>query len=191
MPTPPATRDAILRSAREVFTEVGYTGASLRKIAARAGVTHAAIYRHFADKSDLLSALAQRDFDELVAEVGRRIDAEEAGLVRLRSLIIGFVDVCCANPRLYEFLFQILPGLPQSQPASAETAHLAVVALVSECVEAGELRGDPEQLADLVMIAAHGYVARSLARRGSDTPTPDPDTYIDFVLSAARAEAVL
>jgi AcrR family transcriptional regulator len=191
MPTPSATREAILRSAREVFTEVGYTGASMRKIASRAGVTHAAIYRHFTDKSDLLSALAKRDFDELVDEVGRRIETEDAALVRLRSLLLGFIAVCCANPRLYEFLFQILPGLPQGRPESAETAHLAVVSLVSDCVNDGELRGDPEELADLVMIAAHGYVARTLARRGTDIPAPDPAAYVDFVLSAARAGAVL
>ena len=40
------TRAAILKSAMEVFLEVGYQEASMRKIAARAGITAGAIYKH-------------------------------------------------------------------------------------------------------------------------------------------------
>ncbi|MFH5877238.1 TetR/AcrR family transcriptional regulator [Arthrobacter sp. NA-172] len=62
----PARRAEIVRAASASFAQHGYERASLRDIAARANVTHAALLRHFATKDDLLlAALAQRDADDL------------------------------------------------------------------------------------------------------------------------------
>ncbi|VXB44407.1 TetR family transcriptional regulator [Arthrobacter sp. 9V] len=70
--TTPARRAEIVRAASASFAEHGYERASLRDIASRAGVTHAALLRHFATKDDLLlAALAERDADD--AELATRI----------------------------------------------------------------------------------------------------------------------
>ena len=56
------TREAILERALEAFGEVGFAGASIRDIAARAGITHPTLLYHFPTKADLLLAvLAARD----------------------------------------------------------------------------------------------------------------------------------
>ncbi|UQN28726.1 TetR family transcriptional regulator [Brachybacterium kimchii] len=49
------TRDAILDSARDLFAEHGYEGASLRAIAARAGVDSGLIRHFFGDKESLFA----------------------------------------------------------------------------------------------------------------------------------------
>jgi AcrR family transcriptional regulator len=51
-----ASRAAILQAAQEVFTERGYARATIREIAARAGVTHGLVMRHFGTKERLLLA---------------------------------------------------------------------------------------------------------------------------------------
>lgn len=51
------THENILKSAKKEFSEHGFTGASLRQIAAGAGLTTGALYRHFKDKDDLFAAL--------------------------------------------------------------------------------------------------------------------------------------
>lgn len=74
--TTPARRAQIVRAALGSFAEHGYERASLRDIASRAEVTHAALLRHFADKGELLvAALAQRDADD--EEFARRIMGED------------------------------------------------------------------------------------------------------------------
>ncbi|WP_083896223.1 TetR/AcrR family transcriptional regulator [Nocardia jiangxiensis] len=61
----PARRAQIVRAALESFAQHGYERASLRDIASRAQITHAALLRHFSGKDELLvAALAQRDEDE-------------------------------------------------------------------------------------------------------------------------------
>lgn len=51
------TRTALLEAARHEFTEVGFLGASLERIASRAGYTRGAIYRNFDDKYDLFQSV--------------------------------------------------------------------------------------------------------------------------------------
>ena len=63
-----ARRDEIVQAAIVEFSEVGYYGASLRQIAARAGITHPGLLHHFPTKDALLAAvLAHRDAVDLEA----------------------------------------------------------------------------------------------------------------------------
>lgn len=61
------TRENILKSAKSEFVAHGFSGASLRTIAAGAGVTTGALYRHFANKADLFDVLVSPCLNELMA----------------------------------------------------------------------------------------------------------------------------
>ncbi|MBW8762617.1 MAG: TetR/AcrR family transcriptional regulator [Microbacterium sp.] len=84
----PARRAEIVRAALASIAEHGYERASLRDIAARAGVTHAALLRHFATKDDLLlAALAQRDADD--EELAQRIMQSKVSAERVLSSVLA------------------------------------------------------------------------------------------------------
>lgn len=82
----PDTRAAIVAAARRVLTERGVQGASLRAIAAEAGVNASLIIHFFGDKAGLVEAAIDWPFD-LAAARGSVMDAglDEVGarLVRL------------------------------------------------------------------------------------------------------------
>ena len=59
--------DRITASAREEFCEKGYTGASLRKIAEKAGVTVGAIQTRYKSKDELFTCLLKPFLDEIGA----------------------------------------------------------------------------------------------------------------------------
>ncbi len=59
------TYERIMTAAKAEFLEKGYEKASIRTIAAAAGITSAALYRHFADKEAMFAALVQPTLDEL------------------------------------------------------------------------------------------------------------------------------
>lgn len=61
--SPKETKKKLLESAKKEFLEKGYMGASLRTIAANAGVTTGAMYRHFKDKDDFFCALVDEAID--------------------------------------------------------------------------------------------------------------------------------
>jgi AcrR family transcriptional regulator len=62
-------RRALLDAAAEAIAEDGPAAVSMRVLARRAGVSHAAPAHHFGDKKGLLTALATEGFDRLGAEL--------------------------------------------------------------------------------------------------------------------------
>jgi AcrR family transcriptional regulator len=68
------TRQRILDAAEAVFIEIGVSKASLERIAAEAGVTRGAIYWHFANKQELLTAIFARVYDLHVAVLARSFE---------------------------------------------------------------------------------------------------------------------
>src|SRR6185369_3293046 len=64
-------RNALLAAGRALLAEGGTPALSLREAARRAGVSHAAPYRHFASREALLAAIAEGGFVALAAELER------------------------------------------------------------------------------------------------------------------------
>lgn len=54
------TKERILETALELFAQSGYLGTSMSDIAARLGITKAALYKHYAGKREILDRIVQR-----------------------------------------------------------------------------------------------------------------------------------
>ncbi len=72
-----ARRERLLTATANLVAERGYHQVGVDEIGAAAGVTGAAIYRHFSGKQELLVAVIERAVDALMAEARRIVD--EAG----------------------------------------------------------------------------------------------------------------
>jgi len=104
-------RRALLEGALELLAEGGPAHLTLRAAARRAGVSVAAPYRHFADKRELLAAVAEEGFiamqracDEALAAAGD--DAVERFWVHG----VAYVRFAIDNPAHYRVMFG--PELP-------------------------------------------------------------------------------
>lgn len=100
-----ALRAALIRSAREILESDGYEALTLRATARRAGVSQAAPYNHFADKADLLAAIAALGFEEFAAAMRREMGAAEDPLARLNATGIAYVAFATSNPGLFKLMF--------------------------------------------------------------------------------------
>lgn len=87
------TRAKVLASARNLFSEHGYEGATIRDIAAAAGMSTGAVFANFSDKSDLFREIICADLVQLVADMheaaGRARNLEDA-LLRVFSTGYAF-----------------------------------------------------------------------------------------------------
>jgi TetR/AcrR family transcriptional repressor of nem operon len=60
-------RQLVLQAASEVMRASGISAAPMGEVAAKAGLTHGAIYRHFANKTDLAEKAMEFDFARIIA----------------------------------------------------------------------------------------------------------------------------
>ena len=128
-------RRAIVKAAMEILHETQSLEFSLRELARRAGVSHNAPYKHFADKRELLAAVSAAGFETLT----KRMTSEVAGLnnarERLFAMLRAYIDHGVENPALYSLMFGgYLGGPDRSRPvielAEAEKAKGLLAAVI-------------------------------------------------------------
>jgi AcrR family transcriptional regulator len=111
----PNQREAILQAAVECFAEHGYDGTRVRHISQRAGVSDAALYRHFPS----MEALAQELHGQHFAEYARRLaesTSEGSTEERLRAAVRVTLAMYRERPAAFTFALlrthTFLPNLP-------------------------------------------------------------------------------
>jgi AcrR family transcriptional regulator len=91
---------ALLRAAGKSIEKEGLDALTLRTLARRLGVSHAAPYRHFRDREALLAALAAEGF-AMLAEAQR----EAAAAGGLRGMGEAYVRFALARPQRFRLMF--------------------------------------------------------------------------------------
>ena len=106
----PEKTEAILRGAMQEFMEHGYAGARIDKIVAAAGVSKATVYRRFADKETLFTALIQRMAEKVnFFEQQDFPSCEEEPIVFLKRHATKMLNCAAQNPQDIA-LFRIVIG---------------------------------------------------------------------------------
>lgn len=126
---------ALLAAATEVIAEGGPAGLSLREVARRAGVSHAAPQHHFGDKAGLLTALAVEGFEHLSAALDEAAEGVDDPAERLVRLGRGYVGTALRHPAhcavmwRADLLHDDDPRLTFAAMAAFERLHATVVEL--------------------------------------------------------------
>lgn len=153
-------RRALLDAAVELVQEHDVVALTLRKVAQRAGVTHAAPYHHFASKAELVATLAEEGYEKLYAMQLRA--AEVAGddpVLRLRALGVAYVEFALAHPGHFRVMFRMDLGDWYQDTRLAEGAQRGMVLLSSTIHQVIESQGLEADLMEMTLAAwsvAHG-----------------------------------
>ncbi len=96
-------RAVLLEAGEAELAERGIEGFSLRGVAKRAGVSHAAPAHHFHDANGLLTALAAEGFRRFVdkQKARQQVAARPIALSQLVAAGMGYIDFAMAHPALF------------------------------------------------------------------------------------------
>lgn len=126
-------RAALLLAAEAELAARGIEAFSLRAVAKRAGVSHAAPAHHFHDVTGLLTALAAEGFASFLDQMRARTTDTAPPAERLMAAGLGYIDFALARPALFRLIFSSRrpdfgnPGLA----AAADAAFAHLVSLVA------------------------------------------------------------
>lgn len=159
-----ARRAEILVAAEKIFVEVGYEGATIRKIADEVGLSSTALYMHFSEKSEILHEICRSAFERLKAANADVIAADVAPEVRLRRLIEAYVEFGFANPNAYRLIYLTRPteareGAESAAQMMGAELYRSFEAVVAAVEAEGRLNGDVRASAQALWAAAHGIVS--------------------------------
>jgi len=182
----PDARGRLLRAAIELFTEHGYDATTAARIAAHAGLTKTTLFRHFADKREILF----QGQDALVAAVVAGVVAAPADAAPAELVRAGVASLCAAHADDLHDVGRLLDPLLAATPELRERATFKRSA-ITEALEGAlaDRLGDPRQaglLADVGVRAYYeGYAAWMLGD-GSNALLDSVDDELAAYESASR-----
>ncbi|MEU0648496.1 TetR/AcrR family transcriptional regulator [Streptomyces umbrinus] len=163
-------RRAIVTAALDVISAEGPSALSLRDLARRAGVSHAAPAHHFKDRTGLLTAIAAEGYGLLAATLAEAADLKDAG--------VRYVRFAREHPAHFQVMFT--PELLRANDLELTTARALAGERLRDAVSAvsavpPEGRGTDARLAGVAAWSlAHGF-ATLLLSHNLDGPVGDQD----------------
>ncbi|HET6909738.1 MAG TPA: TetR/AcrR family transcriptional regulator [Mycobacteriales bacterium] len=196
-------REALVAAGMELARTGGPNAVVLRAASRHAGVSHNAVYRHFANQEDLLAAVAQRcltQLSELMIErmeriaIRRRVPRASA---RLGAVGRAYIDFARSEPGWFRTAFSSARPHPADGPApeppTSDATGAAPVpnpydvlsAALDELVEVGALARERRNGAEYAAWSAvHGLSSLLLDGPLRELPEPEIERAIDIVLGA-------
>lgn len=163
-------KNALIQAGTEILSTEGVSGLSLRKVAARAGVSHSAPYAHFSDKQALIAAISTEGFRQLnqrLISISAACQAEPACM--LLEVAYTYVQFALDAPACFKLMFSGVLEKEKDYPefvAISKASFQLLVSLVERCQQAGLIRpGNPAVLAVSVWSLVHGFTALLLERQ--------------------------
>ncbi|MFF1846061.1 TetR/AcrR family transcriptional regulator [Streptomyces sp. NPDC058217] len=154
-------RRAVLTAALDVIRTEGPGALSLRDLARRAGVSHAAPAHHFKDRTGLLTAIAAEGYALFADALADAPDLRERG--------VRYVRFATGHPAHFQVMFQPelhRPDDPELLAAKARAAQALRAGVTGLPVEG---RGDDPRLAGIAAWSlAHGYATLLLSGNLND-----------------------
>ncbi len=160
-------RGALMRAAEQEVLERGIEAFSLRSVAKRAGVSHAAPAHHFGDAKGLLTALTAEGFRRFLAtQHAREAKASPDARSQLLAAGLGYIDFALGSPALYRLMFSSKrPDFRSDElDRAARAAYRHLTEQVAAVGGAARADGTPTEDVAAVWVAAHGLADLILSR---------------------------
>ena len=152
-------RETLVIVASDLLEQEGIKAISMRRLAQALDVRASSLYHHFADKSALLSAVAEKGLHLLAAELEQaRAWADPDARQQIRALGMAYREWALLHPQLYLLLFGSTPVEEPPSPAGRAVAA-PMVAVATQLV--GEQQAVAAAQAAWAFV--HGFVMLELA----------------------------
>ncbi|MCB5910230.1 TetR/AcrR family transcriptional regulator [Streptomyces pinistramenti] len=159
-------REELLRATERLLEQVGSEDAlSLRAVAREAGVAAPSIYRHFADKTELVWATLEISFERLaraMSEAAGQAGTDADPVARLRAQLRAYCHYAVQHPATYRLLYETRQTPVGPERLAGHPAGLVVRSwhdALTACEDAGwRVRCSRSEAPYMLWSSVHGRV---------------------------------
>jgi AcrR family transcriptional regulator len=171
-------REALLMAAESALEELPLQEVTLREIARRAGVSHAAPKHHFTSLGTLLAEVAARGFSDFYESLEGAMSrsSDQSPNARLTAMIRGYLRFATNSPGMYGLMFGKREHLVMQTPSLAKSMFMAWDQLENQ-VAAVVGQAQAPLGATTVWSAVHGLAMLRLDRKLP--PQIDPELALE------------
>ncbi|MEU4343597.1 TetR/AcrR family transcriptional regulator [Nocardia sp. NPDC023852] len=178
-------REEILRATADLLARTGAAEAvSIRAVSELVGVSAPSIYRHFADKDELIEAVVAQVFEDLAEALRTATDPASPPMTQLRDQGMAYVRFALAHPEQYRLATAATKsgGAVDQVLTSGAFQHFA--ATVHKCMDEGTMAPrDPLPVVLELWSVAHGIASLLIAK--PYLPWGDAEAAASRVMGAA------
>lgn len=168
------TKQLILEKGALLLAEQGIEGLSMRKLGALVGVSQAAIYRHYANKDELLRAIIQNGYGRLVSALRAVLENEQLSPAqKVREAVYAYINFVLESPDLFKAVL-LQDSSPARQQVHAvrkdigknrETFAMFIKVLSEGMAKGNFAPADPELTALAIWASLTGLASRIAVER--------------------------
>ena len=184
-----ATRRQIIETATELFSQFGYVGVAMSKIANSLGITKAALYYHFDSKSSLYLETLKQAFDEFIVSLEEVVQSEHLSYrQKMQKVITLYLEIGLRKGSLIQLTIQKIQKddrvIINSIVKTRKQITYLIEPIIKEFLEAG---GKIKKVNSLLMTKLligmlDSYLLRSLFRKDNQLTPKEIARQIDVAL---------
>ncbi len=163
-----STRDKLLAAALELMERPeGADGVTMRRVAAAAGVTTMATYKHFPSRDALLRAATAAEYPRIAGYFARA--NAKAGVPGMKGML-GYLNYALDHPQIFRYMFSSQRDdayvFPNDLEGGKSPTFNILLAVVADLMEGKILRSDDvAETALSIWAHAHGLISLYLSGR--------------------------
>ncbi|MFN3641931.1 MAG: TetR/AcrR family transcriptional regulator [Gemmobacter sp.] len=178
-------KNALIAAGMEILEADGLAGLSLRAIAARVGVSHAAPRNHFGTLKGLLTAIAAEGFRRHAAQLRAALSQASTRPARLEAAFAAYARFAATHPALFALMFSPVlcdhddPALTEAATASYSILREVATGLDWDKADTPEAAIRSEWM---LWSLVHGYSTLACAGMFGNGPGQPPAFPIEAIM---------
>lgn len=188
-----ARRAQIIAAATEVVAEVGYSRASLARIADHAGISKGVVTYHFAGKAEILNQLVTDYYERGWQYMERQIQAQDTAVGQVRAWVGAQLEFYAENRTGFLAMSQVVDNHRGEDGVHEYAADFneevtGLAEILARGQQEGQLRDfEPRSVANIILRCLDGVLMSWATNPGVDLAAQQQDL-LDFIAHAIRRE---
>lgn len=178
-------REQIIKAARKLFKQYGFKKASMSDIALMVHKTKSSIYYYFKSKEEIFFAIAEKEAEDLKADIYEAIKKEETPEARIRAYILtrqkGYIRLANLYEALHSEIFEDFTLIEHMRAKYHKEEYDTINMILRRGVKKGMFNIDIKLAVESILAIIKGFEIKWAKNENLENNEKDLDTIVNII----------